>query len=243
MRRKLAECISGRDIGGVDLVRGPSTVPSDSGASDSIVNTDVSDDGAGATRAKITFWIVAAVRAGAGVGNVWFTIESDAAGSRAARCSATSDKINAADISTDIHRQLPAHPFARPRRGDSSNTTSCSRATTRAATPSSCWAGIVAGGYRTAQGLHGAAWGATPGANGLDRASRSIARNETAITFPSATTSPATSARSVQQLGSDFLDYNQLEKTVQLGVISPMTATTSTCHPYSLPRSGAATAA
>lgn len=141
-----------------------------------------------ATAGKLEFVEVLLSRAGSVVGNYWFTIEADVAGSPSGTPLATSDKYDASRVPTSsLYVRLP---FRTP--------ATLSAATqyhlvfqadyTRSDTVVLLWSGVIAGGYAngSSKDYNGASWAATPGANGLDRNFKLyVTRNDTAIAAPS----------------------------------------------------------
>jgi|SRR6266850_500340 len=133
------------------------------------------------------------VRTGAVVGNIWFTIESDNAGSPSGTILAISDKMDAGAMALTGFQSMDQwirFVFRNPAtlatatqyhlvlQGDYA----------RSDTIFIAWHGVVAGGYANgiSKDFNGTVWGATPGANGLDRTfAIYVTRNDTALTFPS----------------------------------------------------------
>lgn len=138
------------------------------------------------SQGAIDFVDIKLIRAGAVSGNIWFTVETDTAGDPSGTVQATSDKVDAAKLSTTATwvRVAFRNPFTPTistqyhlvLQGDY----------TRSDTVNIGWRGVVAGGYGSGSSreYNGATWAATAGANGLDRNFKVYTLNDTSVTMP-----------------------------------------------------------
>lgn len=117
------------------------------------------------TTAAVPFVDVRLTRAGSVTGSIWFTIESDAAGSPSGSVLATSDKIDAAVVATSAQNLRVGFRTPATLTSGTLYHLVLQGDYTRSDTVNIAWSGLAAGGYTggSAKEYTGASWGAASG--------------------------------------------------------------------------------